>query len=477
MVGLLAIITMLSVSILLGIVPSISLLTVLLSGAAAGFVLLQTGRGYDLLHPVRVFGFIWCFCLALASLRLVTVLSVWSFEMWVYVFGALICFTVGFWVASRHLARVWGLPKGRVAQEFPTVELLPTGRTLLVALICLVLGIVSLAYQYRAIGEIPVLARDINEARTTFMATASQWRHPEFDTLFNKFVILFGVFCKYAAFLGTIVLIQKTRKTRFQQIVAWSVTIFGLMGYGSLGGRGFLFEYMVFSLVIFHYLRRRIRLKEMIVASVLLLLFISFAGYYRTAVGDPTAAYDRAKRISKFPEGQFWDSIAFGYFSATCPLEVFYRLTQDLPALRRPSAGFLFYSLHRFVPRENIEELAALLYTGEMITPTFLGEFYGDFGAMGVFLGPLILGICYGYVYCRAKRYRSLYWLCVQGIMVQNLAYFPHVNFFSQNVNWMWDLMNLALLTWVARRGILSDFSMHRQHGMGRVAPVLGRSR
>ena len=94
-------------------------LTVIISASAVGFVpgrlalslpwgalavsfLFFGARGKaDLLHPVRVFGALWCFCLSLAALRLVQAISPWDARMWLLVALALGSFIGGFQFCGR----------------------------------------------------------------------------------------------------------------------------------------------------------------------------------------------------------------------------------------------------------------------------------------------------------------------------------------------------------------------------------------
>ena len=439
-------IPVLAIAIVLEFIPSISLLTLLLFGAAAGFALWGTGRNTDILHPVRVFGCVWCFCLALASLRLTTNISHWEPPMWGYVLAALACFIAGFWLATRVLTRLRGGRPTRPWGGLPSSELLAPRRTLVVAVICLAVGVGALAFEYREIEGIPIFAQNIDLARTQFASPIGR-SSTEFHTLFYKSISVLSLFCKYAVYLACIALFQTVRKSRLQLAIAIGVVVGSFLAVASQGSRGALFELLIVGLALFHYLRRRLRLKEVAMFGVALILFISIAGYWRGAVGNPSAAYVGAQRISNLPQGEVWDWLATGNFTLTASLEVFYRLTQDLPALRRPSAGFLFYPiLRRFVPRENIQQLAAGLYTTMMITPTFLGEFYADFGLLGVLLGPAVLGFLYGYVYYRARRQDSSYWLCINAIFLLLLVYFPYVNLFSQTLTWIFDVVQMAWL-------------------------------
>jgi oligosaccharide repeat unit polymerase len=138
--------------------------------------------------------------------------------------------------------------------------------------------------------------------------------------------------------------------------------------------------------------------------------------------------------------------MAYGYATVTKSFEVFHQLTVDLRTTQRPGEGFLFWAFHRFFPRSNIQLLDEQLYTGEMITPTYLGEFYGDYGYWGVLFGSLVLGVGYGYAYMRGEAQNRIYWIYVRAMLIQMLIAFPNMNLFSYQLTWIWDLFFMYLL-------------------------------
>jgi oligosaccharide repeat unit polymerase len=437
---------------ILGFLPWRFLLGFVFGAASFAFALWRTGKQYDPLHPVRVFGAIWCFCLALASLKLTTAISDWRPAMWGYVLTGLFSFVGGFWLITRHLTRGSARQEGAPKLGLPPSELLGPRRTLVLAIFCLTVGLAALAYEYYLIGEIPALSENIDAARTKFFATAGYWSHPEFDTLANKLIGILTMLCKYAAYLGMILLIQRSRKSLTHRYLAIAVVIGGSLALVSQGGRGSILDLVIFAGALFHYLRQRLHFRQIAIAGFVLFLVLSFLGYFRLAAGSSAVAYEQTQNLSNLPQGPFWDRVILGYHSLTGPLEIFSRFTQDLPAVRRPSSGFLFYSLHRFVPRTDIQAFVFTLYWGT-ITPTFLGEFYGDFGVWGVVLGPFVLGMVYGYVYYRALRYKSLYWICVLVIFLGILVYFFYLNLFSQQITWILDLTSMACLIQLSKVG------------------------
>jgi oligosaccharide repeat unit polymerase len=221
----------------------------------------------------------------------------------------------------------------------------------------------------------------------------------------------------------------------------------GTLALLSQGGRVFLVYIIIPSVVLFHYLRRRIRLVELGSTVLIIFLALGLFGYLRSAGRSQSAPlFEAVRRISSFPEGQFWDGVAFGYGTLTLSYEVFFRLTGDLQHMQRPSSGFLFYSLHRFIPRANLGEIASDSYSAELTTSTFLGELYGDYRYWGVLFGSLVIGLGYGWAYSRTNEWNPIYGVYVRALLIQNLIFFPYVNLFSIYVNWIFDLLFMYLL-------------------------------
>src|ERR1700674_1832302 len=444
-VGGLVCVLMLCLLVALKIVPSFRVSTLVLMIASASFVLVKSGEAADLLHPVRIFGGLWCFCLALASMHLFPGFSDWNFSMWSCVITALASFVGGCWLAERFSNRRTALPRVATGERVPVRGLLRNRKTLIVAVICLAIGTALLAYEYYLIGGIPVFAENLDAARGRLFGVAGQG-DPQFDRLYIKLLHPFVDFIKYAVFLAVIILCQKQSKNRRAIILSFVVISLGTLALGSQGGRGFIVNIAITSVALFHYLRRRIRLVEFGAACMALFLFLGLFGSLRAKSSESAPLFQRALRTSSLPEGEFWDGIIFGYGTLTLSLEVFNRLIEDLPKVQRPSGGYLFYALHRFVPRVSIQELDLDLYSGEMVTPTFLGEFYGDYGYGGVLLGPLLLGLGYGWAYRRGDGENTMYWIYVRALLVQMLIFFPYVNLFSLYLNWIFDLFFMYFL-------------------------------
>jgi len=206
----------------LGVLPALPLPTVLLATASAGFLLVD-GRGpTDLLHPVRIFGALWCLCLALASMHLLPMISDWSSLMWSCVLTALASFIGGFGIAKRLWSPRPLATNVTAADAVPTDSLVPNRRALVVAALCVAAGVTVLAYEYHLVGAIPALAENVDAARQTLFGFAGQIE-PQFDKLYIKVIPPLTAFPKYGVFLAVIVLCQRRPKSR--QVVLHSVVL------------------------------------------------------------------------------------------------------------------------------------------------------------------------------------------------------------------------------------------------------------
>jgi oligosaccharide repeat unit polymerase len=432
--------------VLLGAIPATSLATLLLGTASACFLLIRSRRTFDLLHPVRVFGSLWCFCLALASMRLSPLISAWDSLMWSCVLTALVAFVGGFWFVR------WNSGYAGVGQRLARMEAalgksqLANKRTLLVAAFCLAAGMTALTYEYSLVGGIPVLSDNPDAARTELFGVGGVVSNPKFDTLSVKIIHPFVDFIKYAVFLALIILFQRKTRSRSVVYLATFMVLFGMLAYGSQGGRGFIIDIAVTGVALFHYLRRRIRLVEFGGAVLALFLFLGLYGAYRIDQSESAPLFGRALQESSFPEGVLGEGLALGYTTVTSSFEVFYRLTSDLRNTTSPSSGFLFYSLHRFIPRTNLGTVTGDLYSGELLTSTFLGELYADYRYWGVLIGSLVLGLVYGWAYSRAGGRNPLYGIYVRAMLLRMLVFLPYANLFSGYLNWIFDLFFMYVI-------------------------------
>ncbi len=430
----------------MGLLPPARLWTILLLTASVCFLFVR-GRGTsDLMHPIRVFGALWCFCLGLASMHLLPYLSDWDFFTWNCLLTGLGAFIVGFclvrwWTGGAERSSITAIIEARKH------ALVPTRKTLIVAAVCLVIGTAVLGYEFHLLGEIPIFSDNPDVARFRTFGDSAE---PPFNQLSFKLLNTFVGFIKYGIFLSVITLCQRTPRSRKATWVAITLITLGSVIYVSQAGRSIFVLIAIACLILFHYLRRPIRAIELVCSTLVLMLFLGIFGSLRLQASGTGRVFQHALSVSSFPQGPFWEGIAFGYATVTASFEIFARLLRDLQTIPH-EAGYTLYGLHYLIPRANLGEVTMGLYLGEFATATFLIEFYADYGYWGIFFASLITGIGYGWVYSRGGGKNPLYWICVRALLIQLLVVFPYANLFTVNLLWCFDLFFMYfLLRWIS---------------------------
>lgn len=399
----------------------------------------------DICHPVRLVGTIWFGALTLASLRALPTISDWPFSFWIELTAPLVTFGLGFWLARGLLWRR-SAPRRRTHQ-LPRAERsgVRTNVLLAVAAACIVLGVVGLSEVYAQIGGIPIFAANVDKARMMFFGNGSVAAAAAFDTVSNKFLYLLISFLYYGIYLAWIALLIPDRKSKAQTLLGGFLIAIGCLAYWSQGGRTYVFSTTLVMLFLYNYLRKRIRLNRLLTFLAVLALVLAGAAFYRGQASGNLGAVNQALVSSSLGQ-QLGDRIlASGYWTLTNSFQTLYRLSQDL-RLVGSHPGFLFFSLHRIIPRTNIQAVCEDLYSGTSITPTFLGEFYGDYGWFGILIGPFLLGALSACFYAPVEQSLTIYGALALSMWLSCLAYIPYVNLFSQYINWLIDLIVLWFL-------------------------------
>jgi hypothetical protein len=264
-----------------------------------------------------------------------------------------------------------------------------------------------------------------------------------FHHIIFKVIYLITIFEKYAFILACFFLFSSGKKTMRQTVQAWVIASVAFLGHSSQGGRQYPYELLVLACVLYHYIRRPFKYRHLAFAAVLLFLLLAFGGYFRSVRSDPRASLEPVAAMSDLPRGPLGDSLVYGYYTVTIGFEQFSRMTSDLPTGGSARGGHMFYFLHRFIPRQGLGEWGN--YPGGVVF-TYLADFYADYGIWGILAGSFLLGYAYSFVYKRAVRRSSLYWIYAQALFIYCLTYFPYVNLFSEYAGWFIDLASMAAI-------------------------------
>ncbi len=82
-------------------------------------------------------------------------------------------------------------------------------------------------------------------------------------------------------------------------------------------------------------------------------------------------------------------------------------------------------------------------------TFTWLQEFYDDYGAAGVVIGPWVIGVITSFVYFRMLRTRTFYTTLVNGLFSYCAALSVFANHFTQGPAWYFLAVTFVIAVWV----------------------------
>lgn len=247
---------------------------------------------------------------------------------------------------------------------------------------------------------------------------------------------VFENFCIYGYALYTIWLLTMPYKRG--RLVIWLLMLFIEIAFGLFSGwKGFIIPLIAIPLLLYHYLRRRLFIRQILrwaVIVVVILIFVIFplinnyrsafhemAGY--TSVHRALSAWSRA--LSSFQESQLVSTASNSIRSLMnrfVGLDSFSIIIAN-PKYQRGRTLTLFFIA--FIPRFlwsekpvlDVGRKFAVEYWNQPVNvqnsraPTAIGELYWNFGLIGVLIGMFILGVIYrtAYLYfIKSSRYVSV---------------------------------------------------------------------
>lgn len=163
-------------------------------------------------------------------------------------------------------------------------------------------------------------------------------------------------------------------------LVFWPLTTFAGLQLLLIGFRT-PFALMIAVIIIIGVYRSKIQLKKCIPIATGVFLFLIVYGVYRNGSNISTVYY--ILRGQLFNESQNLNYV-FRAFPERVPFQNGYTYLINLIMLKPgPDLDFTLW----------LKEKIGISFSGGGITPTILGEFYINFGTLGIFIGMFLLGI------------------------------------------------------------------------------------
>jgi oligosaccharide repeat unit polymerase len=374
-------------------------------------VLSSLRRGTDVFSPGRVFGFVWAFSIGLADLKLSGLQSEWTPFSWTLLLVGVSSFLLGVFVVYVLRARDSQFPISSVRDTFRTYAGLREGSFFWIILAVFVAYVIAYSTNVLMKGDIPWFSRNPARVRVGYGVFALG--------LINHAAPSIMLFVVQYLFLVS--------GHRWKKAVLCLVFVLSGGSYFLLLHRFDLAIWAVVSLVFLYYTTWHVRWRTV------LAMLIVFAGLlaWMQSVRLLGHIQNYLFLMSKMKIGFEYAAFTEPYMYIVTNLENFARAVEKLES--HTYGYFTFNALmsltglkHWLADYFVIEETPYL--NSGYNTYSFLWTYYRDFGTVGLFLLPFLLGTLISWLYYTMRRQPSfvLISLYAMAVFVMVISFFHH---------------------------------------------------
>ena len=391
--------------------------------------LLKSDR--DIFSPWSIFSLIWFFAVGVSSLGITVYENPWSDFTWFNVLIAMLFFLAGCFITLSR-TKISAGSGADVASIKDRISGWPVSRYLAFIMPLFIASLAAMAYQYRVSGVIPMFGGaagyTIDTARTvaalnSYLQRAALTQVPIFISI-NMFLLI------------------KNNIRRYIKISLFLIGIISLIAIATLASRFFLGSAIITSIIIYHYLRNRFKLKQVLIVGILIaIVIVSIPVYIRGILPE------KYLESIGFSKAYIWTAplylgISMNYF-------VFDKVVEYVNENGFRYGWLVSYPVRAiFAEKERLDsEIAKYATPGaEWMSATVMGEFYGDFGVVGVALGMLILGFFTSYVYIRMLKRPTPFNVFLHSYNAWNIIYSIYLNGFIM-FDYFWNVLVIWLIS------------------------------
>ncbi|MBW8890329.1 MAG: oligosaccharide repeat unit polymerase [Fibrobacteres bacterium] len=404
--------------------------------------------GFDLLSPSRIYICVYALLLAFYHLNLSRLQTPWSLTSNLLFYGASALFLAGglwVWIAGKSKNPDWRLDftavRDALRRDSETVDW-PWFRR--VYAICILGFLISFGVSMAIVGGLPAFMKDPDDARIKFFSATQ--------------ITNYGIFLGPISLMLGMVLLWFSNPSRAGRRWILASLAFVLVLYMSIVTRYDLFRFLIFSVVLYHYGRKPLRFRHVLV-GLFLGAIVFFAAFLIRVNTSSMETFNEMIQV-KMPKHLAWASNIYAYlandfwnydFAVTRYVDGdrHYPLQYGLGLFRA-----LLWNLHLEGPLDDAFHFDTLYNESAarikgLNTVVYVWHFYKDFGIAGALLLPLAAGLLAWKFYFNTMLTPTIFRVGIWGILAGVVALSYHTPLWE-----LWFLYLNLLVFFIAHRRV-----------------------
>jgi oligosaccharide repeat unit polymerase len=398
------------------------MISILFFGIAALIVLVTILKKADFFSPARIFGFIWSLAIALTDLKLSGLQRSWSYESWLLVLLGPASYLVGFFIAYVLNLRSTLLPLSEIRQISKST-ILNSNRLFII--ICVAFGFYSIGYLiiYLVKGFVPLFSPFLGATRGEF-------------TLFG---LGLSVHTMPIIVFFSVVYHLTTTKEKVKKSILKIFSLCSLISFFFLLQRFQLIMIGIMCVVLLYFTTRAIRPTTGLFIFSSLSIFFAWVSNLRS--GRLFMQYLHAQ--SRMKTSREYAIFSEPYMYVVMNLENF---AQSVEKIQAHTYGYYTFNFvlslvglkHWVADYTNLDDTPFL--NSGYNTYTAFWPYYRDFGVIGLFLIPLVLGLSIGMLYYSLRKKPSLQKISAYALLV----FVMFISFFNSPFGYLWFMWTVV---------------------------------
>jgi len=395
----------------------------------------------DLFSPVRIYIIVWFGTIGVSLLRLSGLQQEWTSYTWLVIATSILCYIGGAFTGLSPIITNKNINLRQLIRHWESPRDWSIKRLVRATIALFLLSLAGFALEMHINRGIPLLMPNPDMARQYFGLCGIHL----LTISFRDVLILIVIY----------ILVQGPRLRHMRTwpitIVTCIIALISLLCLFATTNRGDILFTFIIALVIYHYFKKPLKLKQIITAVFLFLLIFIGIGLLREKAYEKYRLYRYAQM--NIPIKYSWLTGLYTYVAMN--FENLQNLIHEVPHFTYGAHSLqpvlALTRLKNLVSPEFLSNIRSTLHYPLFKTGTYLTSLYADFGFVGIATFPFIFGWLNGFIYCKMLTERkTIYVLLYAFLMLAVILSF--FSFFFSRLNFLFNAFVLYLVHLYCKR-------------------------